>query len=74
MLSRNMIAKCMLGLHILLSYALLQDYKPGGRTQTPVMVATGIMSLLYSICCAMFPDKDPPTPPPAANHDKKKTL
>jgi len=25
---RNMIAKCMLGLHILLSYALLQDWKP----------------------------------------------
>lgn len=70
---RNMIAKCMLGLHILLSYAMLQDWKPGGQTQTPVMIATGIMSFLYSICCSLFPDKDQPTPTPSLKsaNDKK---
>jgi hypothetical protein len=70
---RNMIAKCMLGLHILLSYAMLQDWKPGGQTQTPVMVATGIMSFLYSICCSLFPDSDRPTPSPSmkTSNDKK---
>jgi hypothetical protein len=62
----------MLGLHVLMSYAMLQDWKPGGQTQTPVMVATGIMSILYSICCSLFPDKDPPPAPPhASTHDKK---
>ena len=98
---RNMIAKCMLGLHILLSYALLQDWKPvyttrallcqdspicvseadsrrivfqGGQTPTPVMLAIGVLSFLYSLCCAAFPDSDPPTitsPRSKLNHDKK---
>jgi len=71
---RNLIAKCMLGLHILLSYAMLQDYKPGGQTQTPVMVATAIMSFLYSICCSLCPDKDPPTATQPPTPSDKKTL
>lgn len=67
-----MIAKCMLGLHILLSHAMLQDWKPGGQTQTPVMIATAIMSLLYSICCSL-PDRDQPTPSSSlkSGNDKK---
>ena len=68
-----MIAKCMLGLHILLSYAMMQDWKPGGQTQTPVMVATGIMSVLYSICCTFFTDRDMPSQvrPKSNHHDKQ---
>ena len=69
---RNIIAKCMLGLHVLLSYAMLQDWKPGGQTQTPVMVATGIMSILYSICCTFFPDRDMPVAArTTTNHEKQ---
>ena len=61
----------MLGLHVLLSYAMLQDWKAEGHTQTPVMAATALMSMLYSICCSLFADKDPPLPTQTPNGDKK---
>ena len=54
---RNMMAKCMLALHILFCYALMRDKRWDETLQAPVTLGATFMTFCYTIC-TLFPDKD----------------